>query len=398
MLTTREFQNYIESFNKKPGEYTLDELLAIGVKLKELPLAQRSWSSLAQLVGAPFSADAYRMRVTSYLKKLAEEQDLPEEAEAYKDSFTEKQQVRDWYNAFRRNLREEVRIDNLKEEIQHAAEKFKDLVPVCFEPYEREVDTYLKNEACLLISDLHIGVDCDNYYNKYNYDVARARIKALVERTVRYCRDNLVHTLNILNLGDMIQGLIHTNARVEAQMDVAEQIIKAGELVAEAVNELQEAAPVVTYRSVFDNHSRAIASKDEHIEKEQFSRIIDWFVQERLKDTGVQFMDNEVDGGIGKLILKNKKVVMYAHGHQDGRNSSFQNMVGLTREWVDYIFLAHYHNPAAKDYEGCKVFINGSIVGTESYAFGKRLFTRPSQKLLIFSVENEDVQDIDIML
>ena len=80
----------------------------------------------------------------------------------------------------------------------------------------------------------------------------------------------------------MIQGIIHTNSRIEAQMDVAEQIMIAGELISTFMSKVNEAAPNITYRSVFDNHSRAIASKEEHIEKEQFSRIIDWFIKERL--------------------------------------------------------------------------------------------------------------------
>ena len=75
-----------------------------------------------------------------------------------------------------------------------------------------------------------------------------------------------------------------------------------------------------------------------------------------------------------------------------------QNFIGLTQEWIDYIFLAHYHNSAVKEFQGCKVFINGSIVGTEQYAFGKRLFSKPSQKLIIFSKDTNNIQDIDINL
>ena len=47
-------------------------------------------------------------------------------------------------------------------------------------------------------------------------------------------------------------------------------------------------------------------------------------------------------------------------------------------------------------YQGVKVSINGSIVGTEEYALSKRLFNKPAQKLLIF--EDSDVLDINIDL
>lgn len=396
MITLKEFQDYIDSFNKEKGQYTINELLSIGVKFKELPLKQRNWESLHQLLGVyNMSAEAYRQRVDRHIKKNPYLLDVNDQGEIFKNDFIEKQKVRDWYNAFRRDIRQESRVENLIDEIKSAADKFKDLESI---KYQKAPNTNLDREAVLLLSDLHIGVDCNNYYNKYNHLIAKERLEKLLKETIDYCKSNNVKRLNVLNLGDMIAGLIHTNARIEQQMDVAEQIMIAAEYISSFLNELQRAAPEVTYRSVFDNHSRAVANKNEHIEKEQFSKIIDWFIKERLKSSDIKFYDNEIDGGIGNLTLLNEQKMLFAHGHQDGRNCSCQNFVGLTKEWIDYICLAHYHNPASKDFQGCKVFINGSIVGTEQYAFGKRLFSKPSQKLLIFRKDSKTIQDIDINL
>lgn len=396
MITLKEFQDYIDSFNKEKGQYTINELLSIGVKFKELPLKQRNWESLHQLLGIyNMSAEAYRKRVDRHIKKNPYLLDVNDQGEIFKNDFIEKQKVRDWYNAFRRDIRQESRVENLIDEIKSAADKFKDLESV---KYQKPSNTNLDREAVLLLSDLHIGVDCNNYYNKYNHLIAKERLEKLLKETIDYCKSNNVKRLNVLNLGDMIAGLIHSNARIEQQMDVAEQIMVAAEYISSFLNELQRAAPEVTYRSVFDNHSRAVANKNEHIEKEQFSKIIDWFIKERLKSSDIKFYDNEIDGGIGNLTLLNEQKMLFAHGHQDGRNCSCQNFVGLTKEWIDYICLAHYHNPASKDFQGCKVFINGSIVGTEQYAFGKRLFSKPSQKLLIFRKDSKTIQDIDINL
>lgn len=391
-MTSKEFQEYIESFNKKPGKYTYEEIMQIGLKMKELPISLRNWQQLHSMLGVTgFTANAYRQRVDKLTQSKA---DQLAEGITYKDTYIEKQKVRDWYNAYRRDIRDEVRIDNLKDEIIAAADKFKELPLITFESDKVKRE----NEAVLLFSDLHIGADCDNYYNKFNLDVARERVKKLVDKTINYCNANQVKILNVLNLGDLIHGIIHTNSRIEQQFDVAEQIMQAAELLAEALNQLQKAAPLVVYRSVLDNHSRAVADKNQHIEKEQFSRLIDWFIQERLINSKIKFCKPTIDMGVDKFTLTNGKTVMYAHGHLDGKNNSVQNMIGLTREWVDYIMLAHFHNPAVKEYQGCKVFINGSIVGTESYAFGKRLFSKPSQKLLIFNSKDSDIQDIEINL
>lgn len=396
MITTEEFQNYVDSFHKEKGQYTIEELLKIGVMFKSLPLKKRNWTSLHQLLGVyNFSAEAYRHRVERYIKCNPDKIEPDTAGDIFRNDYLEKQKVRDWYNAYRRDIREEARIENLVDEIKLTVDKLNNL-PVI--KYESKDDVILDKEAVLLLSDLHIGVDCNNYYNRYNQTIAKERLEKLLKETIDYCRSNHVKKLNILNLGDMIAGLIHTNARIEQQMDVAEQVMIAAEYISQFLNELQKGVSEITYRSVYDNHSRLVANKNEHIEKEQLSRIIDWFIKERLKGTNIQFYDNDIDGGIGTLTLNNGQKMIFAHGHQDGRNSSYQNFIGLTQQWVDYICLAHYHNPASKDFQGCKVFINGSIVGTEQYAFGKRLFAKPSQKLLIFREDSKTVQDIDINL
>lgn len=396
MITVEEFQTYIDSFHKEKGQYTIEELLQIGVMFKSLPVKKRNWASLHQLLGIyNFSAEAYRHRVERYIRCNPDKIEPNIEGDIFRNDYLEKQKVRDWYNAYRRDIRQESRIENLVDEIKLTVDKLKNL-PVI--KYESKDDVILDKEAVLLLSDLHIGVDCNNYYNSYNQNIAKERLEKLLNETIDYCRSNHVTRLNILNLGDMIAGLIHPNARIEQQMDVAEQVMVAAEYISQFLNELQKGVPEVTYRSVYDNHSRLIANKNEHIEKEQLSKIIDWFIKERLKETDILFYDNDIDGGIGTLTLNNGQKMIFAHGHQDGRNSSYQNFIGLTQQWVDYICLAHYHNPASKDFQGCKVFINGSIVGTEQYAFGKRLFTKPSQKLLIFRKDSKTVQDIDINL
>lgn len=396
MITVEEFQTYIDSFHKEKGQYTIEELLQIGVMFKSLPVKKRNWASLHQLLGIyNFSAEAYRHRVERYIRCNPDKIEPNIEGDIFRNDYLEKQKVRDWYNAYRRDIRQESRIENLVDEIKLTVDKLKNL-PVI--KYESKDDVILDKEAVLLLSDLHIGVDCNNYYNTYNQNIAKERLEKLLKETIDYCRSNHVKKLNVLNLGDMIAGLIHTNARIEQQMDVAEQVMVAAEYISQFLNELQKGVPEVTYRSVYDNHSRLIVNKNEHIEKEQLSKIIDWFIKERLKETDILFYDNDIDGGIGTLTLNNGQKMIFAHGHQDGRNSSYQNFIGLTQQWVDYICLAHYHNPASKDFQGCKVFINGSIVGTEQYAFGKRLFTKPSQKLLIFRKDSKTVQDIDINL
>lgn len=411
-MTKLEFYDYIKSFNKNPGEYTDDEVYDICIQHKSLPQGDKNWREVVELLGVDRTPDGLRNwtfrrqeadgTVKRNVKLLTDKtvSDLsPDEAKENFDKqlqeiYIAKTQVRDTWNAYRRSLRDEARVRSMTDSLVEAIGKLGKLSVEKFVDYEDLGET--SKEAVLLLSDLHIGVNCDNYYNTYNSDIAAIRLANLVKGTIKYCKSNNVSKLHIINLGDMIQGLIHTNARLEQELDVTEQIMVASELVALTINSLNKEIPCVTYRSVLDNHSRAMANLSEHIEKENFNRLVDWYVQERLKDSDVEFIDDNIDGGIGMFTLENGKKVMFSHGHLDKKSSIVQDMIGLTREWIDYIFLGHYHNCAEHTFQGTKVYVNGSICGTEQYAFGRRLFGDPAQKLLIF--DDDNVMNIDIVV
>lgn len=397
-MSKKEFSEFIKSFNKRPGEYTRDELYEIGVAHKKLDNRDKSWATLCEVVGWPGATDSYRHFVNRYNKskdtnaEVKDPEDSVDYETAMRDLYVERTKVRDLNNDYRRNMREEARIQALVDEIKAAARELPPLPQV--EPVKRSVKT--KIEAVLAFSDLHLGPDFENSYNSYSYDIAVARVSQLVSDVIDYCKLHNVTRLNFLNLGDLISGLIHPTIRLEQRLDITEQIIKAAELTAEALNQLQAAAPEIVYRSVVDNHSRPMPNKNEHIEKENFNKIIDWMIEERLKGTNIVFAHDNIDDGIGKFNLLSGKTVMFAHGHQDSADRCFQNFFGATREFIDYIILAHYHNSKEKTFNGMKVYVNGSIIGTDPYAYGKRLFSDPEQKLLVF--EGNNVVDININL
>ena len=158
----------------------------------------------------------------------------------------------------------------------------------------------------------------------------------------------------------------------------------ASEILADALNSLQAAAPIVKYYTVTDNHTRVVSSFHESIESENLGKLITFYLKERLRDTKIQFMDNNLDQEIGIIEFNNGKVGVFSHGHHDNMDTMFQNMSAYVGRIVDYAFIGHYHCEKMKSFQGFKVFVNGSIVGMDQYAFSKRLFGKPSQTLLIF--------------
>lgn len=370
--------------------YSEDELCQIGVAHKAVPQGERNWQELADYLGLEKTGEQYRQWTNYRLKQQGELPIQVEQQEAREEDpiltlKRERIKTRDAVNSYRRYLREDARLETIVEAIGDAASRLQ--LPLVSYKAPRLVEAQ-EREAVLLYSDLHIGVDCHNFYNTYNQEVAARRVGKLASEAIRYCKQNGVQRLHILNLGDLIHGAIHTDSRIEQEQDVIDQVILAAQLTAQFLNEMQAAAPEVVYRSCSDNHARISANKVESIASENFGRLIDFYLEAALAGTKIQFAEDNLDYGLGRFILDNGKVCMFAHGHQDILNQVWQGYIGASKEFVDYIFMGHLHNAKLKSYQGTKVIVNGSICGTEQYALSKRLFGDAEQTLMIFDQEN----------
>lgn len=405
-----DFYKMVESYGKRPGEYTEDEVVYIGSIYRLLvDRKDKSWEQLVDVLGTSLSPEALRKRTFRFLemnpkieKNIIKEYGSKKESlipirgrlsdldAKLEDVYIQQTKARDILNEYRKNLREEARIGVLKESIQEAARLVETYVSKQWSGESSNSDPV---EAVLLLSDWHIGASVENFYNRFNSKIADEDLDNICDQVINYCNSFGVDKLNILNMGDLIHGGIHTDSRIEQEFDVITQVEVAGQLLYKLLAKLDGVAPTVTYRSCSDNHSRLMANKSEHIEKENFGRLIDWWVEAKLEQGNhyIKVERDNLDYGLGKFDLLNGKKVMFAHGHEDPINQAYQNFTGATREFIDYILLGHFHNPKEKAFQDCKVIVNGSLVGTEQYALSKRLFSSPCQKLLIFDGNFVDI-------
>ena len=74
-----------------------------------------------------------------------------------------------------------------------------------------------KNAAILQLSDIHYGLVVDNYWNKYNPDIAKNKISQLRDKVIQYCEFNDVSDLYITELGDAIAGRIHETIKYQSR-------------------------------------------------------------------------------------------------------------------------------------------------------------------------------------
>lgn len=382
----------------------------IGKLHKTLPKSQRNWNELSRAIVYASSnrkgpGEGLRQFVLTQERKetFAAPEDVVHTSKDtqptstsvaydYEEFYKQKTQVRDIYNAYRASLRDEARVDALKESVVSAASSLNNR-PI---KLDCTVTGDTSGEAILLLSDWHIGQVVNNFYNTYDLDVAKRRVSQVVQQAIKNCRLLNVARLNVLNLGDLIEGIINVTGRVNQQTDVVSQLTFASELLAQALCELQTAAPEVVYRSCTDNHSRLLADKKQNIAVENLTRITDWWLETRMAGTNVRIAKDNLDAGLGKFVLLNGMNVAFFHGHEDSKSQILQNVVGATHEWIDIVCCGHWHNPAEHTFQNMRLYINNSLCGTGDYALSRRLFTKPSQKLIV--VKDHIFMDIDIVV
>ena len=239
----------------------------------------------------------------------------------------------------------------------------------------------------LLISDWHYGIEIDNHFNTYNPKIAKQRISSLRDQVIDLGINEHIHTLKILNLGDMIAGNIHLPLRLESRKDVISQIMEVSELIAEFLFDLNEYF-YIDYYSVLDNHSRIDPNKKESIQLESLCRITDWYLKERLSNTyRIHIHDNEYGPDIANFQIFNYNILA-THGDKDKPNNIINKLSLYTQTHYDLICSAHYHHFSYNEDNDTILISNGSLMGTDQFAHDLRLNNKASQTFIVCSDTN----------
>jgi len=292
----------------------------------------------------------------------------------------------DWLREKRKYLREEARIDHLKESFIEALNSVEDFQ---LSKYKEKLNGL--RTGILSLSDWHIGLDVKNHWNVFNKDIAVERIDKLLQKTIKHCITYNIKDLYVLQLGDLISGSIHASTRLAEEYDTIEQTMFASKLLYKLLFNLKDFGLNIKYVSVLGNHDRKNKNYKESIEKESFIKIIDWYIQEKINDgkLDIEFIYNDIDDEIGMFEIEGKKCLTI-HGHNDNMGTVCSNL-GMALGFRPYaVFGAHWHKHMNIPQGFSRLFINGSLCGIEDYAKKKRFFSSPSQSLLILD-EDDDI-------
>lgn len=325
--------------------------------------------------------------VYQYLRNNTKDPDLLSELEEKIISIKEERvRLNDTRRKLNLKIRENARYKNNLEILEYCImelEKFKPMnVNLNYINFKAS-----NNEAVLVLSDLHIGINIENYFNCYNTNIAKERLIKLALETLNKCELHKINKIHVLINGDLISGAIHKSLISDADISLIESVTKGSEIISEVIKILSDNINNIEVYFAIGNHSRINPNKKENLEKDNFEYLMFDFIKLRLKDVGnINFNTNSYHSEIISFNIFNKLIIA-THGDKDKPTNVAKNMTQFIGVKPYKIYLGHYHSYQSFDCNGTHVTVNGSVVSTDSYAFSLRLNSEPYQVLTIFSSE-----------
>lgn len=325
----------------------------------------------------------------SVYKYLSEEKVNSIEDEELLTKYEEKEiafkEERVRLNDIRRKLntmiRESARYKNNVELLKDSIERLNEESPMIFENTIR-IDG--NNEAVLCLSDIHIGIKIDNYFNSYNINIAKERMNKLANSVIEKCRLHKVNKIHILVNGDLISGNIHKSLVADADISLIDSITKGSEIISSTIALISSQINWVEVYFAIGNHSRINPNKKENLEKDNFEYLMFDFIKLRLaNNSNIHFNENTYHDNIINFKIFDKQIIAM-HGDSDKPTSVAKNITQFLGVKPYKIYLGHYHSYQSFDCNGTHVTVNGSVVSTDSYAFSLRLSSEPYQVLTIY--------------
>ena len=301
----------------------------------------------------------------------------------------ERQRFFDQRREYNKLLSTDGRREHVYDRLAVAAEDLYNTVGIVYRETNCENNAdYSDNEAVLVFSDWHYGMITDNVFNKYNTEISVKRITRVVQEAKKRIQLHQCRKLHIVVLGDLIHGGIHASVRVASEELVCDQLMQVSEILAQSIEYLSQFVDETTVYITYGNHARTIQNKKDNIHRDNIERIVPWWLEQRLSrnnnivitpDTNSEFIfinaaGHELSASHGDLdsVKTAPRLLTALFAKQYGKN-------------IEYVLLGDKHRRESFEEIGVTSMLCGSLCGSDNYANEKRLYSTPSQMLLIFN-------------
>lgn len=297
----------------------------------------------------------------------------------------EKQKLFDERNSLNKLLREQARKESLSDIVKRVIDNYNH---VRFE-YQQAPIIDSDNDLIIHCTDVHCGVDIVSPFNTFNTYELKKRLHLYLNEIFDIQRHHNSENAFLIFGGDMIQGLIHVNARIEAKENTVEQIMLVTDILGDFVNELRYKFKNVYVYVTPGNHSRTNANKEENAKGENFDLLIPFVLRKDFKAVdNVHIYDNTLDPYIATFTVRGHNIFA-SHGDKDNPKNVVWNMTKLARKakigLPDIVYLGHRHTNGLTTTDDVKVVESGCVDGMDNYAIDGRFVGTPEQTVAIIT-------------
>ena len=273
-------------------------------------------------------------------------------------------------------------LDNISDKLFSKADVVKGLIP---NPKidKFEITSNAIGEGLIILSDWHLGMETDNYWNVFNKDIAIKQVDTLIAETIKFGNDHNIKVMNVLNLGDIIHGIIHEGVRLSSSINVVQQIELGVLLIGKVLRAFSSAFTKVNYTFVVGNHGRIIPNKKSQKDGENFEILLGLLLKASLGDIeninfdfGERIHFNLVDCEIMDILFR------FTHGNNTSPAAIGKDLGRLTERVPKYIISGDKHHKEV-DGAGVHTITSPSFCGVDAYAKGKFLLSEKAQLLML---------------
>ena len=391
----------VEPITKRlPGETELQYITRLGDKKYE-GLIDMTWPELAECINKELNdnpdeyvTDSVFRKKYALVRKFREDfgdatqsADAEELKELRRELEKERVKVRDERNEYRRLLREQARKESYMEQFIRSITEAADSHALEYEDNARFHGTITSDKDMIIpLSDVHAGIDINNFWNEYNEDVLKKRLNHYLDRIFEIQLTNGCQNAYVL-LSELISGSIHSTLRIENNQDLVDQFLMVCDYIADFIAALSYRFNEVNVYVAPGNHSRITPNIKESLDHENFDNLVIPFLGAKLQNfKNVTFHTNDIEQGIAMFAVRGMNVA-FVHGDKDTPDNVIDNLIQLTGIKWDLILLGHRHTNAYMTRSNVKVVQTGCLSGTDSFAISKRLNNYPEQTVLVIDEE-----------
>lgn len=283
---------------------------------------------------------------------------------------------------YNRLIRQEARKESY-------ADMVKNIICQNVEPINIPVHYTLFNSSTDLLchlTDIHTGIEIHNWKNDFDEEILKHRIEKFTSDILDIRGQHNSENCYLV-IGEILSGLIHSNLRLQNNMDLMEQFKYISELISAMLIRMANHFNHIYVYVTPGNHSRVSPKKEEALDGENMDVLLPFYLKARLQNIeNISICDNTIEPEIAMFNIRGNNVFA-AHGHKDNPSSVVQNFTMLFGIKPDIVLLGHRHTNGLTTVYDTKVIESGCVSGTDQFAMSIRKANRPEQTV---SVIGED--------